>query len=124
MSKAAIKRIMQKDIKVVGVHKLNDMGIYLEFNEENVMEAVAMIIAPKDSVYKNGILFFDEYDKVSSNKSIMSTLLHITDFGQNHEFVDNYLADLKIDLSSINASVLKCILSINLWPNELDFPQS
>ena len=58
MSKAAIKRIMQKDIKVVGVHKLNDMGIYLEFNEENVMEAVAMIIAPKDSVYKNGILFF------------------------------------------------------------------
>ena len=49
---------MQKDIKVVGVHKLNDMGIYLEFNEENVMEAVAMIIAPKDSVYKNGILFF------------------------------------------------------------------
>lgn len=58
MSKAAIKRIMQKDIKVVDVHKLNDMGIYLEFSEENVMEAVAMILAPEDSVYKNGVLFF------------------------------------------------------------------
>ena len=51
--------------------------------------------------YKNGILFFDEYEKVADNKSIVSTLLHITDFQQNHEFVDNYLADLKIDLSNL-----------------------
>lgn len=51
--------------------------------------------------YKNGILFFDEFEKVSDNKQILASLLHITDFQQNHEFVDNYLADLKIDLSNL-----------------------
>ena len=29
--------------------------------------------------YKNGILFLDEYEKISANKDIVSTLLHITD---------------------------------------------
>lgn len=51
--------------------------------------------------YKNGILFFDEFEKVSSKKDIISTLLHITDFTQNHEFRDNYLSEVKIDLSNV-----------------------
>ena len=61
--------------------------------------------------YKNGILFFDEFEKISDNKQILAALLHITDFQQNHEFVDNYLADLKIDLSS-----LWFIYSMNMFP--------
>lgn len=51
--------------------------------------------------YKNGILFFDEYEKVSKNQDIVAALLHITDFSQNHEFRDNYLSDIPIDLSSV-----------------------
>lgn len=51
--------------------------------------------------YKNGILFFDEYEKISQNQDIMACLLHITDFSQNSEFRDNYLCDIPIDLSSI-----------------------
>lgn len=51
--------------------------------------------------YKNGIIFFDEYEKVSQNAEIVSTLLHITDFSQNNMFRDNYFSDLIIDLSSI-----------------------
>ena len=58
MSKAAIKRIINKDIKEIKNNKLNDLGIYIEFNEDNLLEARAMIIGPKDSVYENGILFF------------------------------------------------------------------
>lgn len=50
---------------------------------------------------KNGILFFDEFDKVSDKKDICSSLLHITDFSQNNSFRDNYLADITIDLSYI-----------------------
>lgn len=61
--------------------------------------------------YKNGILFFDEFEKVADNKQILASLLHITDFQQNHEFVDNYLADLKIDLSN-----LWFIYSMNHFP--------
>ena len=50
---------------------------------------------------KNGILFFDEFDKASDRKEIMSTLLHITDFSQNNEFRDHYFPDLCQDLSKI-----------------------
>ena len=50
---------------------------------------------------KNGILFFDEFDKASDKKDIMSTLLHITDFSQNYEFRDNYFPELTQDLSRI-----------------------
>jgi len=58
MSGTAIKRILQKDIKSLQKNNLSEHGIYIEFNEENMLEAVAMIIAPEDSVYKNGILYF------------------------------------------------------------------
>lgn len=58
MSGTAIKRIMKKDMESIQKQQLNDMGIYIEFNEENMLEAVAMIIGPEDSVYKNGVLFF------------------------------------------------------------------
>lgn len=51
--------------------------------------------------YKNGIIFFDEYEKISKNPDINACLLHITDFSQNNEFRDNYLSELSIDLSSI-----------------------
>jgi ATP-dependent Lon protease len=51
--------------------------------------------------YKNGIIFFDEFDKVSENKDVCSALLHITDPSQNMEFRDTYLNDITIDLSNI-----------------------
>ena len=50
---------------------------------------------------KNGILFFDEFDKASDRKDIMSTLLHITDFSQNNEYRDHYIPELSQDLSKI-----------------------
>ena len=58
MSAAAIKRIVTKDIKSIQQQNLNELGIYVEFNEENMLEACAMIIGPQDSVYRNGVLFF------------------------------------------------------------------
>lgn len=51
--------------------------------------------------YKNGILFLDEYEKISHNNDIVSYLLHLTDFSQNSEYRDNYLNDVVIDLSSM-----------------------
>lgn len=63
--------------------------------------------------YKNGILFFDEYEKVSGNKNIASSLLHITDPSQNSEFRDNFLADINIDLSH-----LWFIYSMNSLPHD------
>ena len=58
MSKA-VKRIINKDIKSIEHNKLNDQGIYIEFNEENMLEARAMIIGPTESLYEGGYLFFN-----------------------------------------------------------------
>jgi ATP-dependent Lon protease len=52
----------------------------------------------------DGILFFDEIDKISSTsagKEVSNQLLHITDFTQNNHFIDRYLSDIPIDLSKI-----------------------
>jgi ATP-dependent Lon protease len=68
----------------------------------------------------NGVLFLDEIDKINSghNDSVFNTLMNILDFSQNHEFVDNYFQDFKIDLSNLliicsanNAQNLGYILS-------------
>jgi ATP-dependent Lon protease len=51
----------------------------------------------------NGVLFLDEIDKVNSGNSdnAFNVLMNILDFSQNHEFVDNYFQDFKIDLSNL-----------------------
>jgi ATP-dependent Lon protease len=55
--------------------------------------------------YLNGILFFDEIDKISTTKigaEITKSLIHITDFTQNSEFCDKYLGNsIKIDISNL-----------------------
>jgi ATP-dependent Lon protease len=63
--------------------------------------------------YKNGILFLDEYEKVSDNNDINAFLLHLTDFSQNSSFRDNYLCDVSIDLSC-----LWLIYSMNQLPED------
>jgi ATP-dependent Lon protease len=50
---------------------------------------------------RNGILFFDEYEKVANNDLISAELLRITDPEQNSEFNDDYLSEIDIDLSGI-----------------------
>lgn len=51
---------------------------------------------------ENGILVFDELDKVSSNTSgqnIIGVLLHLTDKTQNNAFQDQYLDGIDLDFS-------------------------
>jgi len=51
----------------------------------------------------NGIIFFDEIDKISradKGREIENALLHIIDFTQNHQFRDKYLMDIPIDISN------------------------
>ena len=63
--------------------------------------------------YKNGIMFFDEFEKISKNKDIISVLLHVTDPQQNHDYHDNYLSEVSIDLSK-----LWFIYSMNSLPED------
>jgi ubiquitin-protein ligase len=59
MEKNAIKRILNKDIKEIEKLNLKSMGIYIDFNEDNLLNAKAMIVGPKDSLYEGGFLFFN-----------------------------------------------------------------
>lgn len=63
--------------------------------------------------YKNGILFLDEYDKISDNKDLCSSLLHITDSSQNSNFSDAFLNGINIDLS-----YLWFVYSMNEYPSD------
>ena len=56
---SALKRIIKKDIREIDNQKLNDLGIYVKFNEENMLTAKAMITGPKDSLYEHAFLFFN-----------------------------------------------------------------
>jgi ATP-dependent Lon protease len=51
--------------------------------------------------YKNGIMLFDEFDKIKEKRDVVSCLLHILDFTQNNDFKDAYFSELSIDLSHI-----------------------
>jgi len=59
MEKNALKRIINKDIKEIEKQNLKSLGIYIEFNEDNLLEAKAMIIGPEGSLYEGGYLFFN-----------------------------------------------------------------
>lgn len=59
MEKNAIKRILNKDMKEIEKQNLKSLGIYIYFNEDNLLNAKAMIVGPKDSLYEGGFLFFN-----------------------------------------------------------------
>ena len=54
----ALKRIINKDVKEISNQKLNSHGIYVQFDEDNMLQAKAMIVGPKDSLYEGSFLFF------------------------------------------------------------------
>jgi len=58
MSKDAIKRIINKDIKEINKMELDKLGIHIEFNEDDMLKARAIIIGPENTPYENGILYF------------------------------------------------------------------
>lgn len=52
--------------------------------------------------FNNGVIFFDEFEKISGVQAITSMLLHVLDPSQNAQYQDSYLGkDIKIDLSGI-----------------------
>jgi ubiquitin-protein ligase len=106
MSKDAIKRILNKDLKEVHKMKLDDLGIHIEFNEDDMLKARAIIMGPKDTPYENGILYFiiefpnnypfspPKIGYLSSSRHRIHPNLYV---GRSH---DNHVG--KVCLSSIN----------------------
>lgn len=72
--------------------------VYVESSPGKIMQSII------DSSCFNGILYFDELDKISETehgKDIFSTLMFITDPTQNHNFRDHYFSGMSFDLSEM-----------------------
>ena len=64
--------------------------------------------------YSNGVILFDEFEKISNKSSITGLLLHILDPLQNSHFQDSYLGrDITVDLSK-----MWFVLSMNELPQD------
>ena len=68
-----------------------------------------------DTRTKSGILLFDEFDKLGHKSKVGDAFLHISDPVQQKEFKDEYMPEIKIDLSNITF-----VYSMNN-KNNLDF---
>jgi ATP-dependent Lon protease len=78
----------------------------------------------------NGIIFFDEIDKISDSIEgieVVNQLIHILDNTQNNIFYDKYISDIPIDLSNIwficslnNIDAINPILRNRLYVVDVD----
>ena len=57
ITKDAVKRLL-KDIGEIIKTPLHDQGIYYKHSETDILEGWALIIGPKDSLYRDGYYFF------------------------------------------------------------------
>ena len=106
MSKDAVRRIVNKDLKEIHKMELDKLGIHIEFNEDNMLKATAIIIGPEDTPYENGLLYFiiefpinypfspPKIGYLSSSHYRIHPNLYV---GRSH---DNYIG--KVCLSAIN----------------------
>ena len=110
VGKTQIIKVLSKAIKLpfssISLGGMSDAGHLLGYNfTYEGSRCGAIVDSLLNMKYQNGILFFDEIDKISTTKNgdeISKALLHITDFTQNNEFCDKYLGnDIKIDLSNL-----------------------
>lgn len=81
---------------------LNDVSVLTGHSETYVGSKPGKIVESlQGATCMNPIFYFDEIDKISESKSreIFGILTHLFDEEQNNKFQDNYLANVKIDLS-------------------------
>lgn len=110
-SLASVLHFPFEQISFGGVHHVDSLkGFDFTYVGSQPGEVVKSLIRMKS---KNGILFLDEFEKISSHAEMSSFLLHLTDFSQNHIYRDNYFTELSIDLSC-----LWFIYSMNNLPEE------
>ena len=53
-----VKKRILKDRKDLIKYPLDDMGIHVVFNDENIMQAYALVIGPSETRYENGFYLF------------------------------------------------------------------
>lgn len=108
MSSNALKRIINKDLKEIKNMDLDKLGIHVHFNEDNMLQAVAMIMGPKNTPFEDGILFFKIEFPVNYPFSPPSVLYYSTSRYRIHP-------NLYVGRSKDNFLGKVCLSVINTW---------
>lgn len=95
----AQKRVI-KDLRNLERDPLTAHGIYVLFNEDNIMNQKVLMIGPKDTPYENGFFFFDI--KIPDNYPFSPPLVKFCTTDSKVRFNPNLYADGKVCLSIIN----------------------
>lgn len=83
---------------------LNDVSVLTGHSETYIGSKPGKLVEILTcSNYMNPIIYLDELDKISESRAveIFGILTHLLDEEQNAEFEDNYLSNIKIDLSKV-----------------------
>lgn len=83
---------------------LNDVAVLTGHSETYIGSKPGKIVEMLQSAhYMNPIIYLDEIDKISENKSveINGVLTHMLDEEQNNKFQDNYLSNVGLNLSKV-----------------------
>lgn len=66
-----------------------------------IVKALSSMKDSKSNRCRSGIIFLDEFDKIGIGTRVAQTFLHISDPIQQSDFQDQYMPEIKIDLSNI-----------------------
>ncbi|NBP02219.1 MAG: AAA family ATPase [Proteobacteria bacterium] len=83
---------------------LNDVSVLTGHSETYIGSKPGKIVEIlQNANYMNPIIYMDEVDKISENKSveINGVLTHLLDEEQNNKFQDNYLSSVNLNLSKV-----------------------
>lgn len=83
---------------------LNDVSVLTGHSETYIGSKPGKIVEILQGAnYMNPIIYMDEVDKISENKSveINGVLTHLLDEEQNNKFQDNYLSSVNLNLSKV-----------------------
>lgn len=58
MTKQAIQRLMRIDFRMFEKLEINKLGIYVKFDESNLLRGHAMIVGPPETPYEDTLMFF------------------------------------------------------------------
>lgn len=101
----ALSSILNLPFHQISLGGLTDPHILLGHSETYVGSKAGRIVQIlQQSKCMNPIIYFDECDKIGStdkNIEMNGVLTHILDEEQNKQFTDNYLENIKLDLSKV-----------------------
>jgi ubiquitin-conjugating enzyme E2 Z len=94
-----VKRLV-KDVKDIIKKPLLDNGIIYSHSEENLLKGYAIIFGPKDTIYENGVYFF-EFDFPKAYPYAPPRLTYLTNNGKTR-FNPNLYRNGKVCISILN----------------------